>query len=81
MIMMNIMTKMMTVILIRLKIIISKKKNVKKVILSRWILLIWIKMKAGIAFDIPAYSLQRVTDLLQYTEKGKIIFAKKDWRI
>lgn len=30
---------------------------------------------------IPAYSLQRVTDLLQCNEKGKIYFRKKDWRI
>ena len=30
---------------------------------------------------IPAYSLQKVPYLLQYNEKSKIYFCKKDWRI
>ena len=44
MILVALMSLIMTT-LIRSMIIISRKKSVKKVILSKWILLIWIKEK------------------------------------
>ena len=42
---MSLMTILMMTTLIRSMIIISRKKSVKKVILSKWILLIWIRIK------------------------------------
>jgi len=50
---MSLMTILMMTTLIRSMIIISRKKSVKKVILSKWILLIWIKEKGG---DDDCYS-------------------------
>ena len=78
---MSLMTILMMTTLIRSMIIISRKKSVKKVILSKWILLIWIKEEGGDDVVIPAYSLQKSHVCYNVTKKSKIYFRKKDWRI